>query len=313
MAGASGKHGGPMGMNAREKHPQDAGVTIRRLTLAITGLLVIVIAGAALLADYREAAAAANEFEEIALLMEARESSFIAPITPVPAVVDSEDPVTQTAVSPEPIQPQETQNTVMLEQFSELYSQNDEIGGWVSIDGTKINYPVMFTPDNPEKYLQLSFTRNYSVSGVPFIGDGYSISPRSDNIVLYGHHMQNGTMFAAIVKYEERKFWQNHPVIYFSTLYEEGEYEVFAAIATDLRSAKKLRCYTFVNAVDEADFQDFISRLRAASFYDTDVEVNYGDDLLTLSTCAYHTNEGRFIIVARRKGSSVSSQNDPRE
>ena len=292
-----------MGISAREKRPRDAGVMIRRLTLAMTGLLIIAIAGAALLASYREAAAEANEFEEIALLLDARESPLTVPTTPVPALYVNEDSVTQVTVSPEPVQleTQDTQSTVILEQFSELYSQNDELAGWVRIDDTKIDYPVMFTPDNPEKYLHLSFTRKYSVSGVPFIGEGYSISPRSDNIVLYGHHMQSGAMFAAIVKYEDKKFLLNHPVIYFSTLYEEGEYEIFAAIATDLRSAKKLRCYTFVNAVDEADFQDFISRLRAASFYDTDVEVNYGDDLLILSTCAYHTNEGRFIIVARRR------------
>ena len=292
-----------MGISVREKHLRGAGFTIRRLTLAITGLLIIAIAGAALMASYRETAAEANEFEEIALLLDARKSPISVPTTPVPALYDDENPATQITVSPEPAQEeaQNAQNTVILEQLSELYLQNDELGGWVRIDGTKINYPVMLTPDNPEKYLHLSFSKKYSDSGVPFIGEGYSISPRSDNIVLYGHHMQSGAMFAAIVKYQEKKFLQNHPVIYFSTLYDEGEYEIFAAIATDLRSARKLRCYTFVTAADEADFQSFISGLRAASFYDTDVDVKYGDDLLTLSTCAYHSNEGRFIIVARKR------------
>jgi sortase B len=291
-----------MDRDAKKKQEKNATTTIRRLTIAMVGLLIIAVAGAALLRYYRETNAEADEFDQIALFMEAQSEQSPYPATPAPAYLDGE-PVETLDATPQPAQEEaeNPQSRKILGKLSELYAQNDELGGWVRIDGTKVNYPVMFTPDNPEKYISLSFAKKYSASGVPFIGEGYTISPRSDNIVLYGHHMRSGAMFATIVNYQKKQFLQKHPVIYFSTLYEEGEYEIFAAIATDLRSAKKLRCYTFVNAADEADFQAFIAGLRAASFYETDVEVKYGDDLLTLSTCAYHTNEGRFIIVARRR------------
>ena len=290
-----------MDRDAKKKQEKNATTTIRRLTLAMLGLLIIAVAGAALLRYYRETNAEADEFDQIALLMEAQSEQSPYPATPAPAYLDGVPAETLNAtLQPTQEEAENPQNSI-LGKLSELYAQNDELGGWVRIDGTKVNYPVMFTPDNPEKYISLSFIKKYSASGVPFIGEGYTISPRSDNIVLYGHHMRSGAMFATIVNYQKKQFLQKHPVIYFSTLYEEGEYEIFAAIATDLRSAKKLRCYTFVNAADEADFHAFIAGLRAASFYETDVEVKYGDDLLTLSTCAYHTNEGRLIIVARRR------------
>ena len=286
--------------NARERHPKDAKVTIRRLTVAMTGLLLIAVAGAALLSYYREVAAEANEFTEIALLVGTPEATNGVQVTPVPAVLTESSVAPDIVSSPEPTA-QEPEIPRALERFTELYAQNNELGGWVTIDGTEVNYPVMLTPDDPEKYIQLSFSKKASASGVPFIGEGCTISPRSDNIVLYGHHMKSGAMFAAIVKYQKKEFLQNHPVIHFSTLYDEGDYEIFAVLATDVRKAKALRCYTFLNANDEADFNDYLAGIRQASLYDTGVAVAYGDDLLTLSTCAYHTNDGRFVIIARRK------------
>lgn len=188
----------------------------------------------------------------------------------------------------------------MLNLYAELYQENPDMGGWIRIDGTVIDYPVMFTPDEPEKYLHLSFEGEHSNRGVPFIGEGCTIAPRSRNIVVYGHHMKNGSMFAAIVNYKDIDFWSEHPTIYFSTLYEEGEYEVFAAFETDIYAAKELHCYSFTTAKDEADFSEYIAGIQKAAFYNTGVDVSYDDELLTLSTCAYHTSNGRFVIVARK-------------
>jgi len=263
----------------------------------MTGLLLIAVAGAALLADYRETAAEADEFTEIALLAATSNGGVNPQITPDPATLTE---ATASSVSPEPTA-KEPENAQILSRFTELHAQNSDLGGWVAIDGTDVNYPVMFTPENPEKYIHLSFSKKESMSGVPFVGEGCTIQPRSDNIVLYGHHMKSGAMFASIVKYQDEDFWREHPIIHFSTLYDEGDYEVFAALATDLREAKTLRCYTFLNARDEADFQDFLDGIRGAALYDTGVSVSYGDDLLTLSTCAYHTNDGRLVILAKRK------------
>ena len=188
----------------------------------------------------------------------------------------------------------------MLDQYAGLYQENPDLGGWIRIDGTAIDYPVMYTPDEPERYLHLSFEGRYSKRGVPFIGEGCSIAPRSQNIVVYGHHMKNGSMFAAITGYKDMEFWREHPTIYFSTLYEEGEYQVLAAIETDIYASEELRCYSFTGAEDEADFNEYIAAIRETALYDTGVDVAYGDELLTLSTCSYHTSNGRFVVVARK-------------
>lgn len=286
-----------MEWNGRETRKSKAERFLRRLLLVMTGLLLIAVAGAALLADYRERAAEANEFTEIALLAAEPVGGATPQATPEPAMLAE---AAAFPVSPEPTA-EEPVGARILDRFTELYAQNADLGGWIAIDGTEVNYPVMFTPDEPERYIHLAFSKKKSMSGVPFIGEGCTILPRSDNIVLYGHHMKNGSMFATIVKYKDKNFWREHPIIHFNTLYDEGDYEVFAALATDLREAKTLRCYTFLNAKDEADFRDFLDGIMNAALYDTGIAVSYGDDLITLSTCAYHTNDGRFVILAKRK------------
>ncbi len=286
-----------MERNGRETCKSKAERFLRRLLLAMTGLLLISVAGAALLADYRERAAEADAFREIALLAATSNAEPATQATPVPETLGE---TVASSASPEPTA-EEPKNAQILSRFTELYAQNSDLGGWIKIDDTDLDYPVMFTPDEPERYIHLAFSKKKSMSGVPFVGEGCTIWPRSDNIVLYGHHMKNGSMFATIVKYKDKDFWREHPIIHFSTLYDEGDYEIFAAMETDLRAAKTLRCYTFLNATDEADFQDFLDGIRGAALYDTGIAVRYGDDLITLSTCAYHTNDGRFVILAKRK------------
>lgn len=80
------------------------------------------------------------------------------------------------------------------------------MAGWITIEGTPVNYPVMFTPDQPDFYLKHGFDKEYSAYGVPFVGENCTLSPRSDNLIIYGHHMKNGTMFAALADYENKDF-----------------------------------------------------------------------------------------------------------
>lgn len=200
----------------------------------------------------------------------------------------------------EDAEPGKDQSSFVQPQFDELLADNSDIGGWIRIKGTSVDYPVMFTPDDPQKYLRKAFDKTYSICGVPFIGAGCSILPRSENVIVYGHHMSDGTMFADLVKYIKKSYWEEHSSIEFSTLYESHRYKIFAAFPTDLESAKSIRCYDFINSVNESDFNDFIAKIKKASLYDTGVEVKYGDKLLTLSTCAYHTEDGRFLVIAKQ-------------
>lgn len=206
-------------------------------------------------------------------------------------------PETQAATEPStaPTQPP------VLEKYRELSEENPDLFGWITIEDTKIDYPVMYTPEEPEKYLHLSFQQEYSYGGTPFLEDACDLN--SDNIIIYAHNMTNGTMFRDLIKYEQKNFWQAHPTIRFDTLYEEGEYEVLAAFYD--RVYKKtdtcFKFYQFINAEDEADFNNALENYREKALYDTGVTAEYGDQLITLVTCAYHTDNGRFVVVARKK------------
>ena len=185
--------------------------------------------------------------------------------------------------------------------YDALYEQNHDLFGWVCIDGTKLNYPVMHTPDDPEHYLRRAFDETYSVSGVPFLDGGCYTG--CGNYIVYGHHMKNGTMFAALADYADESFWREHPVIQFDTLDGAGEYEVLAAFyskAYKVTDKTAFRYYNYTDLTNEAVFDEYLDQVRKASLYDTGVTAEYGDQLLTLSTCSYYTANGRFVVVARK-------------
>ena len=188
---------------------------------------------------------------------------------------------------------------VAFEKYAAIHEQNTDFVGWVSIDGTNINYPVMQTIDNPNFYLKRGFEKQYSNYGVPYAQENCALGI-SDNVVIYGHHMNNGSMFADLCKYEREDFYREHTTIHFDTLSSLGEYEIVAAFKTVAYSEDGFKYYHFVNAEDENAFDAFISQCKALALYDTGVDAEYGDKLLTLSTCEYSRTNGRMVVVAKQ-------------
>lgn len=191
---------------------------------------------------------------------------------------------------------------VMLDNMAALYAQNPDIVGWIRIDGTKLDYPVMYTPDNEEKYFRADFEGNFTFTGLPILDKDCSLDPESDNLIIYGHNMKNGTAFTTLTRYSKESFWEEHPTIFFSTLYEERTYEVLAAFydRVYLKTDDCFKFYQFIDAEDEAAFNEAYDYYKSKSVYDTGVTAEYGDNLLTLVTCAYHTEKGRFVVIARQ-------------
>ena len=177
---------------------------------------------------------------------------------------------------------------------------NNDFIGWLSIPNTKIDYPVMFTPDEPEYYLRRSFDKRDSQSGTPFIGKGGNID--SDCFIIYGHNMKNDTMFGTLDNYADEDFWRENKTFSFNTLYEYREYEVFAAVKTKILYTDEdgLRYYNYEGELSEADYKKMVEWLSANSVYDTYISPAYGEQILILSTCSYHTTNGRFVVAARR-------------
>ncbi len=192
-------------------------------------------------------------------------------------------------------------NQSPLEQYQKLFQQNNELAGWVSIEGTNINYPVMYTPEKPDFYLKHNFEKAYSAYGVPYIAEHCSPFEPSDNILIYGHHMKNGSMFTGLLEYEDKAFYEKHKTISFDTLTEQADYEVIAAFKTTVYDEAGFPFYLFADAETEKAFQDYVDACQSLSLYDTAVTAKYGDKLVTLSTCEYSQKNGRFVVVAKKK------------
>lgn len=196
----------------------------------------------------------------------------------------------------------EIDGAMVQEKFVELYKMNHDFIGWITIDDTAIDYPVMQTPDDEEYYLHKDFDKKYSLAGTLFADTDSDIWTPSDNIMIYGHHMQSGKMFQNLTKYESETFYLDHKYITFDTICKDGTYEVIAAFKTKIydSSYTGFKYYQFFDAKDATEFDAFISNCKALMTYNIPSSAVYGDELLTLSTCNYHTADGRFVVVAKK-------------
>lgn len=189
-----------------------------------------------------------------------------------------------------------------VEKYENLLNQNKDMIGWIKIEDTKVNYPVMHTPYDEEFYLRRNFDKEYEFRGTPFINSSANLENRDDNIIIYGHNMDDNTMFGDLKKYTSYDFYSDHKYIQFDTLYENGKYEIFAVFKTvdELDHDLFIDYYNFLNVDDELDFYHQMNLYKNASFYDTGIEPQYGDELITLSTCEYSNRNGRLVVVARK-------------
>ena len=189
----------------------------------------------------------------------------------------------------------------VLDEYAGLYAENSDTIGWLKIDGMTIDYVVMQAPDEINKYLRHAFYGKDSTRGCLFV-DEYCDIFNSDNIIIYGHNMKDGSMFGTLDSYADESFYAEHKIIRFDTIYEKHSYEVVAAISTSIPAKDEdvFRYYEYTSSNDEETFLDYADFIEKNKLYDTGVEINPGDKLLTLSTCAYHTTDGRFVVVARQ-------------
>lgn len=187
--------------------------------------------------------------------------------------------------------------------YEKLLEANEDFAGWIEIEGTKISYPVMYTPDDPEYYLHRNFEGEYEYSGLPFIDGACSLDPRSTNVIIYGHNMKNDTMFSHMLDYKDEDFYKEHPYITFNTIYGDGEYEIVSVIlARALYDDEDgFRYYGMIDPANEEEFNEYMNNIHALELYDTGVDAVYGDELLTLSTCEYSQENGRLAIVAKKR------------
>lgn len=189
----------------------------------------------------------------------------------------------------------------VLDQYKSLYNQNKNLIGWIKIADTIIDYPVMQTTDN-EYYLSHNISLEEDKNGTLFMDASCDIKKPSTNYIIYGHNMRSGKMFGALDKYENESYYEKHKIIEFDTIYEQSTYEIMYVFRSKvyLQDEVVFKYYQFIDANSADEFQSYMNEMAELSFYDTGVTAEYGDYLLTLSTCDYEEKEGRFVIVAKK-------------
>ena len=188
---------------------------------------------------------------------------------------------------------------LVLREYARIFELNADMVGWVEIPGTRLSYPVMQTPDSPNYYLNRNFQKEEHRAGSIYAFEQANVA-ESDNVTLYGHNMANGSMFAGLHNYRSKEFYDDNAYIQFDSLYAKRTYQIFAVFEINI-SRDPFHYHAFTDG-DAAAFDSFVENCRKRSLYDTDVEVSYGDKLLTLSTCDnnFSTNTGRFVVVAKQ-------------
>lgn len=186
--------------------------------------------------------------------------------------------------------------------YDGLWQENHDMAGWLYAEGAGIDLPVMYTPFEQDYYLRRAFDGSDARSGSLFLAEGWE--PEANHAIIYGHNMKNGSMFGKLDQYQSLEFAQEHPTIRFDTLTQEREYTVIAAFYSRIYDSSEegvFRYYQYVRLNDRERFDEYLKQVRAVALYNTGVDVQYGDRLLTLSTCSYHRENGRFVVVACQK------------
>lgn len=259
--------GKPASRPARKKHRRKSDMVYN--IAMILCLVIFLVSGGVLVKRYIDDRQTENEFDNLQ------------------AMIDNDAPATG-----------EESNSA---KFAALRDQNSDFIGWISIEGTSLDFPVMYAPDNKDFYLRHDFNKEYSVYGVPYLDEKTTLgaNDQSENLIVYGHNMKTGTIFGCLTGYKEADYYAEHPRIQFDTVYGDGTYEVFAAFSIDVVNDTSFVYNQYVD-MDEAAYNEYAEEVISRSDVDTGIRPSYGEQLLTLSTCEYSSDNGRYVVVARK-------------
>jgi sortase B len=262
------------------------------LLAALSFIVCLVWAGSAIIGGVQDAQSGARVAELQAIQARAAPAEQGAAL-PVPVAAKAPATAPTATATPEPS---------VLPGLAPLYEQNPDLAGWLTIDGTVIDYPVMFRPDDEDYYLTHGFDGQTDKNGCLLIQAGCDPFTSGGNTIIHGHNMKSGKMFGDLDEYKKEAYWKEHLVIRFDTLYERGEYEIVAVFLSQVyrRNDDAFKYYEFFGAGSQAEFDEFYSNIKALALYDTGVTAQYGDSFITLSTCSYHVENGRLVVVARK-------------
>ena len=271
--------------------------------LLITFVVIFAVSGYFLLNYWINSKEQQAQFEELVDVVQQAKQEMQAATNPESQEPDTNTEETaQASSSPQVVEvkdPKTGAKRSVLGEYVTIYLMNQDTVGWMQIEGTEINYPVMQTPESPDYYLYRNFRKEGSSHGCLYVREACNVEKPSDNLTIYGHKIKDGSMFAGLHEYENKAFWEQHRFIQFDTLTQHNTYEILSVFLTTA-SEEGFAYHEFVDAADEAEFDDFVATCKQLALYDTGVTAEYGDKLITLSTCEYSQTNGRLVVVAKR-------------
>lgn len=230
--------------------------------------------------------------EELRPTTEATESASTAESEP--AVTATPEPSTEETAPTEEI-------TRVPNPYADSFLANKDMAAWLQIPGTNVDYPVMWTPEDETYYLYRAFDGSENKNGCLLLDDESCVDPLTTNLIIHGHNMKSGAMFGNLTDYENKDFYENHKNIILYTEECQRNYEVIAVFRSQVyrKTDQVFKFYKFFQADTQEEFDDFYNNIKQLSQYDTGVTAEFGDHFLTLSTCVYHVEQGRFVVVAK--------------
>lgn len=206
------------------------------------------------------------------------------------------------------------QKLQILPEYQMLYHKNQDIVGWLSIKDTKIDYPVMQTMEEEQYYLNKNFAKEEDNMGCLILDteskvglgsreSGYQEGdPPSTNLIIHGHNTISGAMFGELDLYNDEAYGKEHQIICFDSLYEKRTYELIAVFYSRVyyQHENVFKYYQFFQANTRKEFESWYRNIKKLALYDTGVSAEFGDEFITLSTCAYHVEDGRLVVVGKR-------------
>lgn len=283
---------------------------MRMRKILSVGLLLVSIGGIAvsavnLIPYIREEAQSASLYAELAAIHASGDVDSVAAAMPVvisapmEMMADNESAEGIDSENESAVEIETTPPPVIHSGLLALHERNPDCVAWITIEGTVIDYPVMYRPGQKNYYLHRDFNGNHASAGALFIAENCGPDD-NDNVIIYGHHMNSGKMFAALNKYKKQSFYEEHSRIIYETLNGPETYEIMFAFTTPVYTGHDFEYYAFSKANSAEEYDAYISACRERALYDTGVTAQYGDKLLTLSTCEYSQKNGRMVVVARR-------------
>lgn len=196
----------------------------------------------------------------------------------------------------------DTDNEKILVEYKNLSKENDDLYGWITIEDTNIDFPVMFTPEDPNFYEDKNQEKEVCKSGGWWIWIDGNTTKDTENVIIYGHNMHYGMMFGSLKKYKKPSFYEDHKYIKFDTLYERGTYEIISVVKTKDygEDESHYQFYDHMELDSEEEFQEYVDNAKKNAEFSIETTAEFGDRLITLSTCDGVNTDNRLLIIAKK-------------